>query len=63
MLITITVKNNAGKVKIVFVFTTVFKTTEQSKNNTQQKYIRSRMEREHKEQSLSQWYTAKNTVI
>lgn len=36
-----------------------FKTTEQSKNNTKQKYIRSHMEREHKEQSLPQWYTAK----
>lgn len=63
MLRTITVKNNAGKVKIVSVFTTVFKTTEQSKNNTQQKYIRSHTERKHKEQSLPQWYTAKNTVI
>lgn len=38
MLITITVKNNAGKVKTVSVFTTV-KTTEQNKNNTKRKYV------------------------
>lgn len=59
MLITITVQSNAGKVKIVSVFTTVFKTTEQSKNNTKQKYIRPHMEREHKERSLPQWFTSK----